>query len=117
MTRPDNALPDVFDTLPGTNASAGEVNPNGPEADLPDASDPLIRAATNVGTVERHNGTSAAIFDGLAFQLPPSIEVVWEALDTIKKLLKPPRDTGGGYKASGLDDLLQERLLEMKQLL
>jgi hypothetical protein len=24
---------------------------------------------------------------------------------------------GGGYEASGLDDLLQERLLEMKQLL
>jgi hypothetical protein len=89
----------------------------GPEADLQDASDPLISAATNVGTEERHNGPSAAISDGPAFQPPPSIEVAQEALDVIKKLLKPPRDTGGGYKASGLDDLLQERLLEMKQLL
>jgi hypothetical protein len=43
--------------------------------------------------------------------------LVQEALGAIKKLLKPPRDTGEGYKASGLDDLLRERLLEMKQLL
>src|SRR6267154_1114005 len=121
-TRPDDALSDIFDALSGTNASAAECNPmevdpKGPEADLPDASDPLISAATNAGTEERHNGTSAAISDGLAFQPPPSIEVVQEALDAIKKLLKPPRVTGGGYKASGLDDLLRERLLEMKQLL
>ena len=51
-TRPDHALPDIFDMLPGTNASAGEVNTNGPEADRPDAFDPLIRAVTNAGTVE-----------------------------------------------------------------
>ena len=45
-----------------------------------------------------------------------NIKVMQEALDTIKKILKPPRDMGGGYKASGLNDLLQKRLLEMKQL-
>jgi hypothetical protein len=115
-------FPDVFDTLSGTNTTpeecnSMEVDPKGPEADLLDASDLLISAATNAGTEERHNGPSAAISDGPAFQPPPSIEVVQEALDAIKKLLKPPRDTGGGYKASGLDDLLRERLLEMKQLL
>ena len=118
-TRPDDALPDVFDALSRTNPSPGECNSMevGPEADLLDASDPLISAATNAGTEERHNGTSAAISDGPAFQPPPSIEVAQEALGSIKKLLKPPRDTGEGYKASGLDDLLRERLLEMKQLL
>jgi hypothetical protein len=104
-------LSDMFDTLSGTNTNVAEdnlmeANLNGPEADLPDASDPLISAATNAGTEERHNGTSAAISDGLAFQPPPSIEVAQDALDAIKKLLKPPRVTGGGYKASGLDDLL-----------
>ena len=122
VTRPNDALSDMFDALSGTNANAAEdnlmeANLNGPEADLPDASDPLISAATNAGTEERHNGTSAAISDGLAFQPPPSIKVAQDALDAIKKLLKPPRVTGGGYKASGLDDLLRERLLEMKQFL
>ena len=115
-------LSDMFDTLSGTNANVAEdnlmeANLNGPEADLPDAFDPLISAATNAGTEERHNGTSAAISDGLAFQPPPSIKVAQDALDAIKKLLKPPRVTGGGYKASGLDDLLRERLLETKQFL
>ena len=110
-TRPNDMLSDMFDTLSGTNTNVAEdnlmeANLNGPEADLPDASDPLISAATNAGTEERHNGTSAAISDGLAFQPPPSIKVAQDALDAIKKLLKPPRVTGGGYKASGLDDLL-----------
>ena len=122
VTRPNDALSDMFDALSGTNANAAEdnlmeANLNGPEADLPDASDPLISAATNAGTEERHNGTSAAISDGLAFQPLPSIKVAQDALDAMKKLLKPPRVTGGHYKASGLDDLLQERLLEMKRFL
>jgi hypothetical protein len=105
---PDNALPDVFDVLSGTNEhNSIEVDPDLPE----------ISAATNAGTEERGNGTAAAIPDGPEFQPPPSIEVAQEALDAIKKLLKPPRDTGGGFKASGLDDLLRERLLEMKQFL
>ena len=95
---------DVFDALSGTNASVAEFNPieidlKGTKADLPDASHPLISSVTNAGTEEQHNGTSA------------------EALDEIKKLLKPPRVMGGGYKASGLDDLLRERLLEIKQFL
>jgi hypothetical protein len=70
-----DAFPNVFDMLSCTNACL-EVNPKGPEADLPDASDPLISAVTNVETEEQHNGTSAAISDGLGIQPPPSIEVV-----------------------------------------
>ena len=51
VTRPNDALSDVFDVLSGTNTNAAEdnlmeANLNGPEADLPDASDPLISAAT-----------------------------------------------------------------------
>jgi hypothetical protein len=119
VTRPNDTLSDMFDVFSGTNTNAAEdnvleVNLNHPEADLPDAS---ISAATNVGTEEQHNGTSAAISDGLAFQPLPSIKVAQDALDAMKKLLKPPRVTGGHYKASGLDDLLQERLLEMKRFL
>ena len=108
MTRPNDTFSDMFDVLSGTNTNAAEdhlmeVNLNCPDADLPGAS---ISAVTNAGTEERHNGTSAAISDGLAFQPPPLIKVAQDALDAIKKLLKPPRVMRGGYKASGLDYLL-----------
>jgi hypothetical protein len=52
-----------------------------------------------------------------AVEPPPSIEVAMEALGVIKRLLKPPRDSGVGYKAAEIDGVLRERLEEMKQFL
>jgi hypothetical protein len=48
---------------------------------------------------------------------PPSIEVAMEALGAIKRILKPLRDSGVGYKAAEIDEMLRERLEEMKQFL
>ena len=53
---------------------------------------------------EQRNNTMALLLPSLMDL--PLIKVVQDALYSIKKLLKPPRVMGGGYKASGLDDLL-----------
>ena len=103
MTRPNDTLSDMFDVFSGTNANAAEdnlmeVNLNNPEADLPDASSVLQPMW------EQRNNTMALLLPSLIDI--PLIKVVQDALDAIKKLLKPPRVMGGGYKVSGLDDLL-----------
>ena len=115
VTGPD-ALPDVFDVSLDNGPSVGQAEPiqvnaeTGPSALTPNP----MTTTTDAGTGERDNGTTS---DGAVFQPPPTIDVTQEALDALKKILKPPRDTGGGYKASGLDDVLRERLQEMKQFL
>jgi hypothetical protein len=51
------------------------------------------------------------------FMHAPSIEEAQAALDNLKRILKPPRATGRGYKDPGLDLVLRERLDGMKQFL
>jgi len=48
---------------------------------------------------------------------PPAIYEAQSALDDIKKLLRPPRDKGPGYKDPGLDELLRGRLEGMRHFL
>lgn len=52
-----------------------------------------------------------------AFQLPPDLEAAGRAYADIKKLIKPPRDTGVGYKDPNLDLVLRGRLELMKMFL
>jgi hypothetical protein len=73
---------------------------------------------------ERDGGTSvqppnkaASGASAPAVEPPPSIEVAMEALGAIKRILKPLRDSGVGYKAAEIDEMLRERLEEMKQFL
>ncbi|KAF9463511.1 hypothetical protein BDZ94DRAFT_1236163 [Collybia nuda] len=47
----------------------------------------------------------------------PSIESVTLALVDIKKILKPPRDKGPGYKPHGLDKFVHGRLEAMKKFM
>ena len=45
---------------------------------------------------------------------PPEIHKAQSALDDIKKILRPPREKGPGYKDPGLDELLRGRLEGMQ---
>jgi hypothetical protein len=47
----------------------------------------------------------------------PTVVSAKVAYDRIKKILRPPRDTGNGYKDPKLDLLLRSRLEAMKQML
>src|SRR5882724_9208041 len=49
--------------------------------------------------------------------IPPTLDEARSALDVIKNILRPPRDTGVGYKHAKLDLLLRGRLELMKMLL
>src|SRR5882724_7084646 len=49
--------------------------------------------------------------------IPPTLDEARSALDVIKNILRPPRDTGGGYKHAKLDLLLRGQLKLMKMLL
>ncbi|KDQ19532.1 hypothetical protein BOTBODRAFT_28110 [Botryobasidium botryosum FD-172 SS1] len=47
----------------------------------------------------------------------PTIDTAKQALADIKHILKPPRDSGPGYKDPGLDLLLRSRLEKMRMFL
>jgi len=50
-------------------------------------------------------------------RMPPTLDEARSALDGIKKILKPPRDSGAGYKDANLDLLLRGQVEMMRMLL
>ena len=58
------------------------------------------------------NGASTGVF-----VFAPSIEEVTSALEDLKKILKPPRHAGKGYRDPGLDLVFRARLEGMRQFM
>jgi len=97
-----NALPDVFSALSDNSPSVGQPEPiqvdtaTGPSSPVPDVgTEEQFDGTMHSNRTMHSNGTTHAASDA-AFQPLPTIQVAQEALDALKKLLKPPRDAGGG---------------------
>ena len=95
-----NVFPNVFEMPLDNGPSVRQAQPTkvnaatGPSVLAPNP----MTTMTDAETGEQDNGITS---DGAAFQLPLTIDIVWEAFDALKMILKPPRDIGGGYKAFG----------------
>jgi len=90
--------PQLINVTPRESADIGESSPAWPDHGHRDYSN-----QTTMG--------------GGTFMHAPSTEEAQAALDDLKRILKPPRDTGRGYKDPGLGPILREHLDGMKQFL
>jgi hypothetical protein len=107
-----------------------------PNGEIPDYSEDLVDDSDNVMVAEKvteddgdlsenedrgesdeeDEGDSQDNTMGSRWQ-PPTVVAAKVAHERIKLILRPPRDTGKGYKDPKLDLLLRERLEAMKQFL
>lgn len=81
----------------------------------------LEREHTNEGCPQPNNHSrrqpAQEVPSQKRYEPPPSIAEAYKAWEDIKKLIKPPRNSGRGYKPFDGDDELYSRLTQMRMLL